>query len=204
MYNTIISITLVIASILLGVFYAIPEYHEMQTSRERVQVLDDALQIADNISSTTQELLAKVDAVSSDDLQKAHEMIPQQFDAVRTVNDISHVATRYGLTVDNPTVDTLNSWTADDLRGDKNVSAVGQANAKTINGGAIKAIHISFSVDSTYETFTSFIKDLEKSLKVIDIVGVDFSSNNGSPQEGGGFTYKVDIVTYALSGARNQ
>jgi len=198
MYNNFVSIVLVIASVLVSIVYAIPEYRSMGESRERAHVLDDALNTAAKISDATDDLSKKMAEISPDDLTKISEIIPQEADALRIVNDISRIAAKYGLIMDSPNADKLNEWTADDLRG--GVSNQANTNTGLLNGGAINAISLEFSVDSTYNTFISFIDDLEKSLRILDVVSVDFSVESSADQASEKkYTHKVKVITYALN-----
>jgi hypothetical protein len=53
---------------------------------------------------------------------------------------------------------------------------------------------LSFSTTATYTTFLAFMRDLEKSLRLIDIVSVQFASSDTNQL----YDYTVSIKTYWL------
>ena len=59
--------------------------------------------------------------------------------------------------------------------------------------GAYESVILSFAVSGSYITFRSFLADLEQSLRLVDIVGLSFASN-----ESGIYDFTVRIKTYWL------
>ena len=61
--------------------------------------------------------------------------------------------------------------------------------------------NLGFSTQGTYSNFVNFVKDLEKNLRIVDIVSVDFSSSSGigvNPALSSIYKYDFKIKTYWL------
>jgi Tfp pilus assembly protein PilO len=53
---------------------------------------------------------------------------------------------------------------------------------------------VSFKVDSDYETFVSFLQDVEKSLRIVDVTDLTFTA----PDKSTNYDFGITIKTYWL------
>jgi hypothetical protein len=64
--------------------------------------------------------------------------------------------------------------------------------------------NLQFSTEGTYSNFLSFVQDLEKNLRIVDISSIEFSSDTGTGGVGMStsspdtYTYTFKIETYWL------
>jgi len=175
--RTIISIILLVASIGLFVLYINPVYTDIKIIQAEVASYDAALSKSKDLQRIRDALLNRYNSFSADDLTRLGLLLPDTVDNIRLVLDIDTVASHYGVVIkdlqlaqSSPIQDSFNPGNAD-----------------------VKSVDLSFSVSTEYATFLKFIRDLEDSLRVIDITEIDLSTSDKLTT-----TYKVTVRTYWL------
>lgn len=177
MIKAILPIILVGAAVLLFFTFIDPTYKKVQAVQAEVLRYDDALNKSKELQSIRDQLLAKYNTFSTDDLKRLELLLPDNVDNIRLVLDVDTVASKYGMVIKNLQFSSAPT-------GDGSFSP---------DQNEIKSVDLSFSVSAEYEEFLSFIKDLQDSLRIIDIVEIDFSVVGSVFNE-----YKVIIRTYWL------
>ena len=61
------------------------------------------------------------------------------------------------------------------------------------DNSAYGSLGVSFTTSASYNTFLAFIRDLEKSLRIMDITAIQFGASDTQV-----YDYSVDIRTYWL------
>ena len=108
------------------------------------------------------------------------KLLPHNIDNVRLALDLDGIASRHGLRVQDVTVQT---------------SAEASSQGRIAqDSGPVDSVVISFSVVSQYPNFVAFLKDLEKSLRIVDVVSLSFTTKQG----GALAEYDVSVKTYWL------
>ncbi len=128
-----------------------------------------------SIISKRDELVAKKDRITSDQVGRLEKMVPSNIDNIRLVIEIGKIAQGKNLTIKNVNI------------GMKNSDAIGQ------DSSTYGTLPVSFSVTAPYNTFLSFLGDLENNLRIIDITGISFSTNDN-----GTYDFNVSLNTYWL------
>jgi Tfp pilus assembly protein PilO len=137
-----------------------------------------ALKNANKIKAKRQALVDRMNAISLDDMTKLEKLLPNNIDNIQLIIDMNNIADKHNLTLKGAKLDKELKADSNKLGADDNLySTVG----------------ISFSVTSSYENFQNFLKDLEKSLRLVDITDL---SINASPT--GLYEYSVSLKTYWL------
>jgi Tfp pilus assembly protein PilO len=159
--------------------YLDPAYTEVQTLREEVAVLDEALERVREAQTLQERLLTDYNSFDAADIERLHKLLPLTVDNVRLVLGLDDIAALHGLRVQNIELDTAES-------GDVFVAAPEQP---------YQSIMVTFTVEATYTDFLAFIEDLESSLRLVDIHEVLFEiAPTGSTN-----VYQVSIETYWLN-----
>jgi hypothetical protein len=104
-------------------------------------------------------------------------------DNVRLIIDISGIAARHGLVASGITT------SADTPSG---VPAAAAPVTSGVNG--LSKVKVSFSVTTSYAGFISFLEDLERSLRILDVTNIILAPTANS----GVYTYSVALNTYWL------
>lgn len=191
MYNTIASIALLLISAGVSFVYIVPQYGTIMDLRSKDAALSQALDQAKDIDSISRDLSEKMRSISKDNIDRLARLLPPQFDELRFVNDLQGVGERSGLAVKDLLI------TDDQMTENQPAAPVIQSDGK----GYITH-KFSFSVSAPYNTFVSFLQDLERSLEFIDITSIRLSASPGSAAGkqpvSSSYDYQIEFVTYSL------
>lgn len=147
--------------------------------REDEAVYGDAFSKMREIELARTGLASKYNAVSEENRTRLGKIAPDIVDSVRLVLDIENVARAHGLKLRSVSSGTVP------------VSSGGrQTEAK-----AYQPLLFSFSALGPYEKFMPFLADLEASIRLADIAGVEFESKDAAD-----YTYSISLRTYKLKG----
>lgn len=168
----------------LGIFfgYIDPMYQgTIKPLQMQIDQYNSVLASSKVLLAKRDSLNAKYTAIDPNDIAKLEKMLPDTIDNIRLVIDLNSIAQRYGMSISN-----LNLTGADS-------SSVQQGSTISSGGNKYGSVTIGFTVTTTYDTFLSFLKDLEQSLRILDVTGISFSS---TPT--GLYSFSLTIKTYWL------
>lgn len=154
---------------------------ELQKDQSEYQ---DALGKAQEIEKARSGLLDIYNGIPTEDLDKLLKLLPDHIDSVRLIIDINNVAAQYGMTLRNITLATADTPAAPKPAS----SAIGPKVSKYSN------VSLKFAVSGSYADFRSFLADLEKSLRLIDIDTLGFTAKGDADA----YDFSVTISTYRL------
>ena len=165
-----------------GLFYTFTnvQYKEV---KEFSAVAEQYRNVLNDISSITElrdNLLVTYQALPKEEIDRLNKVVPDNVDAVRLALDLDGMASRYKISI-------------------KNIQVVlgTNPNAQTIvlpeYANAYEQATVTFSFISNYENFMKFLGDIEKSLRVMDIKGVSFTTTDS-----GLYDFQVSVNTYWL------
>lgn len=163
-----------------------PQYETMQELREQKADNDTMLTLAEQLTRKRDELHDAYNAISPADREDLAKLLPDTVDNVRLILDISNIAEQYGIEIRDISVTREGDQL--DRRATNAATTVNTTND-------VGTITLSFSIDSTYEVFISFMKDLEQALRLVDIRALEIN-----PSRGGNIFYNFNITldTYWL------
>ncbi len=190
--NNLISTFLLIASVGIFFGYINPTYsavtgnaaledrsvQELQDERLRYE---EALGKTREIEEVRKGLLAIYNAIPVVDRENLEKLLPDHIDSVRLIIDVNNIASQYSMTLKNISLTEVGA---------------ASASAKTLAIGPeedqFKSVGLKFGVSGSYDAFRSFVRDLERSLRLVDIDTVSFNAQEDS------YEYAVTISTYRL------
>ncbi len=175
-------IVLTVVAIGLFAMYTNPQYQTIKALQAQVGEFDNALNKTKELRASRDELLAKRNTFSTDDLQKLERMLPDNVDNIRLIIDINNIAARHSLSLKNVALGTLS-----DSKTTRSALAVGSS------GEPVGSVEVGFSVTASYDEFLIFLKDLEHSLRIVDVEKISFK-----PSSLGKDDYSLTIRTYWL------
>ena len=175
-----VTIPIILVIVAFGLFfgYIDPTYQGIKELRAEEKTFDEALNQSRELQKIRDSLLSRYNTFSQQDLDRLGKLLPDHVDNVRLILDIDSIASQYNMRTRNVTVSGVSSE-------DPNVIG--------LNQGVVDSVVLSFSVAATYDNFIRFIKDLETSLRIVDLVGLSFSAT-----EGDAFNFNISIRTYWL------
>lgn len=178
--KSIIPIFLILASIGIFVFYINPQYQNIKSLQTDIDSYNKAFSKSNEVLKKRGELQNKYKQFTSADLDSVKKLLPDHIDNVQLILDINGIAR---LPEHNMLISKIK------INEDKTASAaqIGPDNK------LYSSILVSFNTKATYPKFVSFIKDLEQSLRLVDITNLSFKVDPKNLTE-----YSVTIRTYWL------
>lgn len=164
----------------IGMFFLLidPLYKEIGALQQQAASFDAALAKSKELQTVRDDLLSKYNAFSTTDLDRLSRMLPDNVDNVRLIMDINNIAARYNMSLKNTKINIIDEA--------KN-GALGPNRKK------YGTVQLEFSVAGPYSVFLAFLEDLEKSLRIVDVAGLTFSSASKDF-----YDYNVALQTYWL------
>ena len=189
--SNLISIVLLIASVGIFFGYINPTYGAVTNKEDiknrSIQELTaekgrytDALNKTREIETAQTGLLEKYSHIPLEDKERLEKLLPDNIDSVRLIIDINNVASQYGMTLKN-----INLTGAGE-----EIAAFGAIGPKEAR---FKPVGLKFSVTGTYDEFRSFLKDMERSLRLMDATNVTFLARETE------YDFSVTLSTYRLN-----
>ena len=177
-------ILFVIVSVALFFTVTDPIYKQVKDLKIKYAQYQDVLDKSAELLRQRKTLQDKYDSFSKEDINRLNKLLPDTVDNVRLIIDMDEIAKRYGLTIKNVRLD--------DTKADKTGA---KDSINTITGGEAKygMIPMGFSVTADYNSFLSFLEDLESSLRIVDVtnIGLKPGANNI-------YSFDVSLKTYWL------
>jgi len=171
----LLPIILLVASGVIFFGFVDPAYTKITELRAEEKLFNEALDNSAELQKIRDSLRDEYNTFSTSDLDKLKKLLPNNVDNVRLVRDLDGIASQYGMSLYN-------------------------VNIEVQEGGGIEptakkfgSVNVVFTVRGSYDTFLAFLRDLEKSLRIVDIVSVSFTAAEQDLYE-----YKVSLRTYWL------
>lgn len=178
MTRIIIPLILLISSGLLFWGLIDPAYGEIKKMKKEETLYNQALSNSKELQGIRDNLLKKYNSLSQEDLERLEKLLPDTVDNVKLIMDIDGIAGRYGMSLKSVSVKTPTTQKSVVLG--KNEEPVG-------------AISLSFSVSGPYKSFINFLKDMESSLRIVDIETISFNASDKDAN-----IYEMEVKTYWL------
>jgi len=152
-------------------------YKNIKEKKIEEKMFSQALDNSKELQAIRDDLLVTYNSFSNEDLTRLGKLLPNNIDNVRLIRNIDGIAAKYGMSLSDVNLNI------DNVNGD----TVG------VEENKYGSVVLDFSVTAPYRVFLSFLADLEKSLRLVDVIKVEFSSADKDFYE-----YNVSIKTYWL------
>lgn len=195
MFRLVVPIVLLGVAVGLFVTYTNPTYKSLTDLRSTYSAYNEALANSKKLLDIRNDLTTRYNAISAEDRQKIETMLPDNVDNIRFILDIEEISRPYGQTM-RPR-DVKYDPNAQDTATKKTAQATpGQIEAQNRNYGEFE---LEFSSTGNYSSFVSFLRDLEKNLRIVDITSITFASpDTGTVAATGQYKYNFKVKTYWL------
>lgn len=176
-------------SLLISLFFTLPQYNctadplsEGETAkcdfdgikalRQKKIIHTQALASARDLEKRRNTLDQKFNAISDEDRKSIESLIPNNVDNIKLVLELETIAKRHGIVIESPKLES----TATNEQPAVNLQAEGAENAANrINSSTHKTFTVDFEFSANYQNIRNFISDLERNLRLIEIVSFDIS-----------------------------
>lgn len=177
---------------MIFMLYVRPTYDTVQDKRTNVAHYDEALNKTREIQELKSSLLSRYNLFAGTNLERLQKMLPDHVDNVRLVLDMDGIASKYGIRIQNVAIQEANKNGAE--------ASATVLNAGNSQGRLYQSLNLNFDVVSTYDEFVLLLRDLESSLRVVDLTSLSVRPRSSSQTEGGQpvYTFEVSLRTYWL------
>lgn len=168
----------------IGLYYTMisPHYDKVKVLQAQANQYSEVLDNVEELTKKRDELLLKYNALPKNDVERIQKALPDHIDTVKLALDFDTIASKYGISIKN----IRTSERKVDIT--TNIGAI-----QTAPVNSYQTVNVSFSFVSNYDNFRKFVRDIESSLRVIDIRSINFSVSDG-----GLYEYTLSIDTYWL------
>lgn len=166
----------------VGLFYTFisPHYDKVMALRDQSNKYKEILANVIELGKKRDTLTARYNNLPENEIARLEKVLPGNVDTVNLAMNFDSIAAKYGISI--KTIRTS----------DQGDSPTGEV-IQTDTGKSYQPVTVSFSFVATYDNFRSFMQDIEKSLRIVDVESVAFAS---APN--GLNSYNVSVKTYWL------
>lgn len=160
--------------------------------------LEKAIADIQSLKGRAQELEATYQTIGNDNIERLDVFLPDSVDDLQLIVDVNTIAEKSGMQVKDVKVST---------DADKNSRAsatrVVATSSPLTAKPTVSTMNLSFAVTGTYSQLRAFLTDLTRSLRVLDISRLSFTTQTPSATSstsvvGGQYQYQVELSTYWL------
>lgn len=182
---------LILLSVASFILFTSPTYKEIKTLKQQAAAYDAALTNALNLQKVRDALSEKYRSLTPEQIDRLSKLLPDNVDNIRLIIDIQRIATNYGMLLTSVKFDTLAVDTVPVLGAIEDSPETILEEEKEYG-----SFNLEFNTAASYQTFLLFLADLEKSLRIIDISSISFTSDTDTT--GDTYKYGFKIKTYWL------
>jgi len=164
-----------------------PQYSKYQVLSESKAQYQTAADQAKKVREVREKLISSAANISNLEKDRLSRMLPDTVDTVRLTTDITGIASKYGILIKK-----IDAKPEEGRSNSPMLAASPFATAQKVQN--FTALPIAFTLTTSYESFSRFLTDLEKSLRIIDVVSISVV-----PSLGGQYDFSVAARTYSFS-----
>ncbi len=169
--------------------YTQPTYDNVKVLENQSSEYSQALAKARELQELIKSLLDRYNSFEPGDLDRLNRSLPDHVDNVRLVLDLDNLASKHRMSLENVAIGQA-------AKNSSQSASVGAAQPIGKNDQKYDSLTLSFTMHGTYEDFTAFLKDIESSLRIVDVVSLGIVPD--SSQAVGQYQYDMMIRTYWL------
>ncbi|MCK6462382.1 MAG: hypothetical protein L6Q29_00985 [Candidatus Pacebacteria bacterium] len=182
MFKIIVSIFFVAAAVIIFFTKTKTEFAEVKLLRAKEASYSGAMESSKKIKQSVDKILGDYNQISENERERVDKAIPSKPETMKLAVDLDGLAARSGLTLKSVEVK------------DMSVSDSGENQAADQTGSVPRGAEtVSFTakLSGSYEAFYSFLRDLEKSLRLTDLKNVKVTSSSA-----GALEFLIEADTY--------
>lgn len=173
----------VVVAVVLSVFFIKPTYDETLLIQKDIDSYRDAKIKYEEFTSNLQIKINEKEEHLGD-AEKLSALVPEDIDETQILVDLKFIAKERGLLFGNIKV----------IEGEVGAPETLDESGNQVEDDVLIAKDISFGVIGTYSQLKDFLKDLERSQTLFEIIALSFDSSENSLFQ----QYSITVRTYAL------
>ncbi len=184
MIRTLTPFFSVIIGLMIFLFVTKPMFAEIKVIQVDTDKYEDAVHKATQLNEKLKSFITEMNGFSSLERERLSALVPTEVDEVKLLADLKELTQKRNMLLGNVNVSEESfSASADEASG----------SSQNVTYNNLAATDISFSLIGTYAQFKDVLRDMEKSLVLMEIVGVSFTSGTGDLMQ-----FEITIRLYAL------
>ncbi|MBA3733410.1 type 4a pilus biogenesis protein PilO [Patescibacteria group bacterium] len=179
-------IPFVVIGLSVGMYFAYiaPTTTEIKVLRENKVAYDNLILKSAELKKKRDSVLQLYNSIPEENISKLNKIIPETFNPVIFANDLNSMVSGYGLTIK-------------DFKTNETKTEVRDTLINQPKNQFYKTTAVSFRVEGSYDQFLKFMKDVESSLHLMDVVGLSLRPT-GNAGKSDNFEFNLDVYTYSL------
>lgn len=167
-----ITIILFFGTFVVGLFYLGPEWQIFLNIQKEISSLSRISSELDEIAEERDTLIDLVNTISAEELARINQSLPQGAHAADFLVFLERLSAEHGIVLKS--VD-LASFT-EEKREISGQPTPGGAILTPTSSRTVREFPVTIQVSGTYESFKTFLENLEKNLRLVDIDSFSFTS----------------------------
>ncbi len=174
------ALPLILIAVAIGSYYVYiaPQYTVVTELRAEETKYVEAEEKALELTRVYDRLATEYNSLSQADIAKLDAFLPDTIDPTRFATDIDGIAAKYGIRIQSVNI------TNNDVK----------TSATEPSGKPFITNVVTLKFKAPYQNFVQFVKDLERSLTILDVTRVNFTS-----AESNAYDFDVLLQVYSLN-----
>ena len=153
-----------------------------------------AISNADELIKVRDSVLKSYNDISTEDRERIDKIIPNTVDNIRLVIDMNSIGLKRGFSLKNiKAVAASQSGSGTSAQSAQSRSTPSSVREGSIPNPTLDTVTVSFSVTAPYLQFIEFMRDLESSLRIMDLTRLTIATSAN-----GNYDFGVELKTYWL------
>ncbi|MEX2514677.1 MAG: hypothetical protein WD335_00930 [Candidatus Paceibacterota bacterium] len=193
MQKLILPITLIVLGIIAFFLYIKPVYQDTAAIRSEIEEYETALSQVGEIQKIRDDLLRQYNQLPQTSIYIMNRILPDSLDTVRLLVELNQMALPHNLSVQG-----ISFTNRSDSEDNRNRNSEDAAPRKSY-----ESAQTSFSVSGPYENVLDFVRDIERSTRLIDITRLTVTGPEADGEDGADITAEDLAGLTSLSGQEN-
>jgi Tfp pilus assembly protein PilO len=190
--------SLIIIAVAVAVFFLVTQGNVKKIEKNSAEV-DHLSSVLENIrlyKDKADQLILDYNSIETNDIDRLEKFLPDDVSNVKLILAVQNVADDLGISIKNVTYDSA-SQKASNGQVSSSQDAI---NRQTKDYGAFD---MNITVTGKYPEFVTFLSQIEKSLRIVDVRQIDFAAKDAktgvTPGSNEIYQFDIDLRTYWLN-----
>lgn len=194
MRKLVLPITILAVAVFGFFWYVQPTYDKIGKLQSRIATYDKNLNRITKLQQQLNKKLAARDSITSAEFRRLNRIVPRSVDTVRLLIELDRIAARHGLSVQDTSFSGAPRLIQATSSQQTNASTPSQISEER----NYRTVTVSFSTTGEYETIQNFLRDLERSSRLMDLTSFQLKTpkTESDANVGNKNAYSITLNTY--------
>jgi phosphate/sulfate permease len=184
MIRTLTPIFSVIIALMVFLFVTKPIFGGIQVIQDDTEKYSTAVEQATKLNNKLTSFITQMNGFSTIEKERLNALVPSEIDEVKVLADLKDLTQKHNMLLGNVHV------TEEQHSADTTETAISSQN---VTYSDLVSTDVSFSLIGTYTQFKEVLREIEKSLVIMEVVGVSFRAGSGDLMQ-----FETTVRLYAL------